>query len=120
MPRGTSPSRVRLRKTCVYRSRGKVFELMDWQPIETAPKDMTSVWLAYKNSYGKKRFAHAQFIPRYTEENDNDWAEYCEEKDNYYTPEGWYEICENWDDYSAMKICGAEFIGWQPLPKLPK
>lgn len=93
---------------------------MDWQPIETAPKDMTSVWLAYKNSYGKKRFAHAQFIPRYTEENDNDWAEYCEEKDNYYTPEGWYEICENWDDYSAMKICGAEFIGWQPLPKLPK
>lgn len=27
MPRGTSPSRVRLRETCVYRSRGKVFEL---------------------------------------------------------------------------------------------
>lgn len=93
-------------------------EALDWQPIETAPKDMTQVLVSY--ICGKRRMvAHAQYTPRYTEENINsDCSEYCEEKDNYYTPEGWYEICAAWDDYSSMKM-HYEPTHWMPLPEPP-
>ena len=51
--------------------------------------------------------------------NDEIDAEYDEETDEYYIPEGWWEVIKNWDDYSCVAI--ADFVThWMPLPEPPK
>ena len=52
-----------------------------------------------------------------------DWegsgAEYDEETDEYYYPEGWWECLFNWDEYSSVAI--EDFVThWMPLPEPPK
>lgn len=47
--------------------------------------------------------------------NDDIDAEYDEETDEYYMPEGWWEVIKNWDEYSCVAI--ADFVThWMPLP----
>ena len=44
--------------------------------------------------------------------------EYCEELDDYYLNEGWYERIHNWGEYSSVGI--ADFVTyWMPLPEPP-
>lgn len=43
-------------------------------------------------------------------------CEYCEEKDEYFLEEGWYEVIKNWDDYSSIKIVD-KVTHWMPLPE---
>ena len=51
--------------------------------------------------------------------NEDIEAEYDEETDEYYMPEGWWEVIKNWDDYSCVAI--ADFVThWMPLPEPPK
>lgn len=45
--------------------------------------------------------------------------EYCEEADDYYVNEGWYERIYNWDDYGAVGI-GDFVTHWMPLPEPPE
>lgn len=45
--------------------------------------------------------------------------EYDEETDEYYLPEGWWEVINNWDDYSFVAI-GDFVTHWMPLPEPPK
>lgn len=51
--------------------------------------------------------------------NDDIEAEYDEETDEYYMPEGWWEVIKNWDDYSCVAI-GDFVTHWMPLPEPPK
>lgn len=45
--------------------------------------------------------------------------DYDEETDEYYWPEGWWEVIKNWDDYSCVAI--ADFVThWTPLPEPPE
>lgn len=46
-------------------------------------------------------------------------ADYDEETDEYYFPEGWWEIIKNWDDYSCVAIEDT-VTHWMPLPQPPK
>ena len=46
-------------------------------------------------------------------------CEYCEEDDEYYLEEGWYEVIKNWDDYNSISICD-KVTHWMPLPMPPK
>lgn len=46
-------------------------------------------------------------------------AEYDEETDEYYFPEGWWEDIKNWDEYGCVAI-GDTVTHWMPLPKLPE
>lgn len=95
--------------------------IMAWQPILTAPKGH-SVLLHYQNSAGKGRTIKAIFIPRYTEEasgdGDEDCSEYCEERDNYYCLEGWYEQIDNWGDFAQVFV-HEKPTHWMPLPSAP-
>ena len=51
--------------------------------------------------------------------NEDIESEYDEETDEYYMPEGWWEVIKNWDDYSCVAI--ADFVThWMPLPEPPK
>lgn len=63
----------------------------------------------------------AQWIPKFCEEAlgidwDEEITEYCEEDDEFYPLEGWYESISNWDDYSLVGI-GDFAIAWKPLPE---
>lgn len=51
--------------------------------------------------------------------NDDIDMEYNEEEDEYYMPEGWWEVIKNWDDYSCVAI-GDFVTHWMPLPEPPK
>ena len=46
-------------------------------------------------------------------------ADYDEETDEYYFPEGWWEVIKNWDDYSCVAIEDT-ITHWMPLPEPPK
>ena len=46
-------------------------------------------------------------------------ADYDEETDEYYFPEGWWEVIKNWDDYSCVAIEDT-ITHWMPLPQPPK
>jgi len=86
----------------------------EWQKIEKHPKD-TLVFIAIKNSCGKHRTIKAMYFSRYKHEGDSDFSEYCEEKDEYFAPEGWYE-----DVYSETGMdCGYIFISESPTHFMP-
>ena len=59
----------------------------------------------------------ARTIPcQYSDDID---SEYDEETDEYYFPDGWWEVIKNWDDYSCVAI--SDFVThWMPLPEPPK
>ena len=46
-------------------------------------------------------------------------ADYNEDADEYYFPEGWWEVIKNWDDYSCVAI-EDNITHWMPLPEPPK
>ena len=46
-------------------------------------------------------------------------ADYDEDTDEYYFPEGWWEVVKNWDDYSCVAIEDT-VTHWMPLPEPPK
>ena len=45
----------------------------------------------------------------------DDW-EYVEEEDSWWIPEGWYEVCDYFPDYSYFTI-EDKVIAWSKLPK---
>lgn len=59
----------------------------------------------------------AMTVPEQDFMADEYWGDgdYCEEKDQYYTPEGWYE--GNVEAETNWKISGVRL--WQPFPDLP-
>lgn len=50
---------------------------------------------------------------------DPDCYDYCEEDDEYYLKEGWYEIIHNWDEYGSIVI-GDFVTHWMPRPEPAK
>lgn len=45
----------------------------------------------------------------------DDW-EYCEEQDTWWIPQGWYEVCDYFEDYSYSEITD-KVTAWMKLPK---
>lgn len=93
-----------------------------WISTSTAlPDPSTKVLAFYRNSLGKSCIVVAQWVPANTCQNscDEDFAQYNEEFDDYFWPEGWYENIDNWDDFTAMQIYEGVVTHWMPLPVGP-
>ena len=74
----------------------------------------------YKKQYVCEAFhADAYSVSEGKYPEDTDCYDYCEEDDEYYLKEGWYEVIHNWDEYSSVVI--DDFVThWMPLPEPPK
>lgn len=62
-----------------------------------------------------------KWIAKFTEESDEDFHEhsdYCEETDERYLPEGFYERIANWDEFRFLMCEGfSPVIEWMEIPK---
>ena len=96
--------------------------MSEWQPIESAP-NQKPVLIFYKNPLGRGRIIKAFKCGKFENEDtscgESDHAEYCEEKDAWFDPPGWYELIDNWDEFSHVFVSNGEPTHWQPLPPPP-
>lgn len=93
-----------------------------WVSVDDAmPKSGVTVLACYKNSHGNLRRIRAKWVAAKTEElnAEHDWGDYDEETDTYWTPEGWYECIDNWDEFSSIMVSEGEITHWMPLPLAP-
>lgn len=95
---------------------------MNWQPIETAPH-MTAILIFYQRHYHDRAFGiivKGIYYDKFAIESMEDESIYDEKTDDYYVPEGWYEMIDNWDDYDICKLYPKNKpTHWMPLPNHP-
>ena len=94
---------------------------LTWRPVSELPEEDQIVIATYVNSYGKRRRVSAVYVRQYEEEAGDDdelCVEYCEEQDELYLKEGWYELIDNWD-YSLAPIVEGVVDYWMPMPPAP-
>jgi len=112
----------------------------DWQPLYATPPTgadaLDARWVSvdermpglgpnafvlatYCTNYGKPRVVRAYFAPKHTIETSgemDEFADYSEEDDCYYTPEGWYE-CNAHEETNWL--IDEVVTHWMPLPAPP-
>ncbi len=91
-----------------------------WRSVgEELPEANVAVLVFAKGAGEYQVVLRAYYAPKFTVEDDNQYeaAEYCEEKDEYFLCEGWYEYNE-FDEVNWM-VCES-VTHWQPLPELPE
>lgn len=89
---------------------------------ERLPESGVHVLLACKTRGGNEYVCdgfHTEKFSQPTEFYEDIDADYSEETDEYYFPEGWWEVIKNWDDYSCVAIEDT-ITHWMPLPQPPK
>ena len=99
-------------------------EVVGWISVEDRlPPPNTKVLAFYTNRLGKGRRVTAEWIAKFTVEASEDcWgddADYDEATDQYYSPEGWYERVDNWDELAYLFINEGKVTHWTPLPAAP-
>ena len=96
---------------------------LTWRPVSEKPEKDQIVIATYLNQCGKRRRVRAVYVRQYEEEAGEDdelCVEYCEEKDEWYLKEGWYELIDNWYDYSSVAIVEGTVDHWLPMPPAPE
>jgi len=92
---------------------------MEWVSVEKALPDGPSPVIIYGiNDAGKGRRLRAMYARQFELEsyNDDDGAEYSEEKDEFFAPQGWYETNEFEEVHWAIDF---NVTHWMPLPEPP-
>ncbi|UOH19857.1 DUF551 domain-containing protein [Acinetobacter sp. NyZ410] len=96
---------------------------MNWISVdEKMPEPLRNVLvLIDENPVKNQNQMVANFIPQFTEESEcGEWSEFCEERDMYFIPEGWYaNTAYIGDEYSSYFI-DEKVTHWMPLPEPPK
>ncbi len=95
---------------------------LTWRPVSELPEKDQIVIATYLNCYGKRRRVSAVYVRQYEEEAGDDdelCVEYCEEQDEWYLKEGWYELIDNLGDYSSVAIVEGVVDYWMPMPPAP-
>ena len=89
---------------------------------ETGPEGSGPVLVSVTNAEEKRHTTLAIWVPRFTCVDDGDNfqgdPDYCEEKDEHFWPEGWYEYSDNIET-TCWKIDGT-VTHWMPMPDKPE
>jgi hypothetical protein len=95
-----------------------------WIPVteDTASLPRKKCLAHYKNSNGNGRTVCAFYAGKFEFEqsySDDCNIKYCDHDDRYYLAEGWYEVIDNWDEFSSVAITEGEVTHWMKLPDAP-
>lgn len=96
-----------------------------WVPVsERMPDADRKVLATYTNELGNRRTIVARWTPAKTVEASGDddepgCHEYDEATDTFYLIEGWWEVINNWGDYSQVFVNEGKVDHWMPLPAAP-
>lgn len=108
-------------------SEGKVKQRVSdgWTKVSDLPPEPgKAVFVFYKNSHGEGRQIKAYYLPKCHSvfDGDHDFHEpdYHEDKDEYFFCEGWYEVIDNWDQFSSIMVTEGEVTHYRPLFAEPK
>lgn len=91
---------------------------------ERLPESGRPVLAFYTNRAGKGRRIRANYVAPKTHEvdfadPDTQCVEYDEEADCFYLQAGWYELIDNWEEYSSIAVIEGDVSHWMPLPAQP-
>lgn len=75
------------------------------------PESGRQVIAFYRNCLGKRRWIMAFYAHR--------WREYADEADEYFLCRVWYEVIDNWDEWSSIAVNEGTVTHWMPLPAAP-
>jgi len=75
----------------------------------------------YQDRAGKLRIIRAMYVRQFEIEASGDEcdSETNEENDLEYLKAGWYEMIDNWGEYSSVHVSEGPVTHWTPLPALP-
>lgn len=87
------------------------------------PPPGVTVLACYRNGDGKLRRIRAEYIAAHSRSADDLDPDcetvYDEATDTNYWPEGWYEVIDNWGDYSHVLVTEGVVGHWTYLPAGP-
>ena len=92
-----------------------------WRPVSEKPEKGQEVIISYVDCYGNRVRSMGSYVSRFNESaeyDDDSVCEYCEEKDEYYLLEGWYESTNN-SEYDSW-LLKEKVDMWLPIPPAPE
>jgi len=95
-------------------------EQLRWRKCEDKPPPGLNVLIRYTNALNKTRTVRGCWFPQwFNESNGDEYTEYYEETDEFYTPEGWYEAVETdiGMDYTSWLMECQTPRAWLPIPQ---
>ena len=94
---------------------------LTWRPVSEKPEKGQEVIISYVDCYGNRVLSMGSYVSRFNESaeyDDDSVCEYCEEKDEYYLLEGWYESTNN-SEYDSW-LLKEKVDMWLPIPPAPE
>ena len=104
---------------------GEILYSTNWESVAegSLPPSGRKVFAYYKNKLGNGRMVMAQYLSEDFLECSCEYecnCRYDDRLDEYYYPEGWYEMVENWEEWGFIPINEGEVTHWKYLPKGPE
>lgn len=94
-----------------------------WVSVERLPVTGKKVIATFANSHRKRITITAMYVADRTisadDHEEGECIEYCDEADEYFLIEGWYEIVSCYDEFSYV-FTGEKITHWMPLPPEPE
>lgn len=95
---------------------------MSWISVEDRFPERPNKFVLVKTKSNYANLIVAQYIPKFTETDgaDDEFGDYCEEKDDWFLPEGWYANVSPLTDEFLSYFLDEEVTHWMSLPEPPK